>query len=77
MVNYYQTYETSINLVALEFKLNPSQVRNWVYKFNHYGDEGLLAKRLGRKSMKKKPKDQSLSKDKEAAYLTEISELKT
>ncbi|WP_338028480.1 transposase [Fructilactobacillus hinvesii] len=76
VVNYYKTHETSIRLTALEFKLNQSQVQNWIYQFNHFGAEALLPKRHGRPSMKKKYKDSPLSQDKESAYLDEISKLK-
>ncbi|USS92848.1 helix-turn-helix domain containing protein [Fructilactobacillus ixorae] len=76
MVNYYKTHETSTRLTSLEFKLNPSQVKNWIYQFNHFGAKGLLPKRHGRTPMKKKYEDQSLPKDKESAYLDEISKLK-
>jgi Transposase and inactivated derivatives len=77
VIEYYKLHEISRLDTAIYFKISPSQVNSWIYKYDHYGVIGLRRRPRGRRPlMAKKKKKTRLNSTKEEKYKQEILDLK-
>jgi len=78
VIEYYKLHEISRLDTAIYFKISPSQVDSWIYKYNQYGVIGLRRRPRGRRPLmaKKKKKQTRLNSTKEEKYKQEILDLK-
>ena len=78
VIEYHKLHEISRLDTAIYFKISPSQVNSWIYRYNHYGVIGLRRRPRGRRPLmaKKKKKQTRLNSTKEEKYKQEILDLK-
>ncbi|WP_225365443.1 helix-turn-helix domain-containing protein [Fructilactobacillus lindneri] len=56
MIEYHKLHEISRLDTAIYFKISPSQVNSWIYRYNHYGVIGLRRRPRGRRPLMAKKK---------------------